>query len=97
MNNTSENINIVTRSALVISLDFRSLLVVQNLELDTINVTLWLDDECIYTTQIVLSWQSLSLQATDEGDNIFLSDHSSVTGTGTGLLIRATKNMGFDI
>ena len=49
MNNTSENINVFTRSAFVISFDFRSLLVGQNLELDTINVILWLDVEHLFT------------------------------------------------
>ena len=55
MNNTSENINVVTRSALVILFDLRSRLVVINLELDTINVILWLDVEHLFTKQIVLS------------------------------------------
>ena len=75
MNNTSENINVVTRSALVISFDLRSRLVVINLELDTINVILWLDVEHLFTKQIVLSWQSLSLsnrgqKEDEESDNL---------------------------
>ena len=58
VNNTSENINVVTRSALVISFVLRSLLVVQKSKLRTCHnqcYILVLDVEHLFTTQIVLS------------------------------------------